>query len=208
MLAIGLIASGTPASAVSTSAAPTLSTAVKKQITCYKGTTAKKFTATKCPKGWSPKKPVTKAGTKTVSLNATYKGNLTMLWSASDVKATELTGTTTDAGAFGLTTITATGASAPQSQCAAITGDGVLGSGANTLKFKVDPSTKGCAADSAAPSNVMVTGTATVTGGTGKFVGATGTLTVKGGFYVKSTAAGTKDTQAFNATFTGNIKLK
>ena len=208
LLAVGLVASAAPASATPTSAQPSLSTAVKKQITCYKGTTAKKFTAKKCPKGWSPKKPATKAGTKTISLNATYKGNITMLWSASDVKATELTGTTSDAGAFGLTTMAATGASAPQSQCAAITGDGVLGSGANTLKFKVDSATKGCAADSAAPSNVMVTGSATITGGTGKFVGASGTLTVKGGFYVKSTAAGTKDVQAFNATFSGNIKLK
>ncbi len=184
--------------------------AKKKQITCYKGTVAKKYTATKCPKGWSPKKPAAKpaASAKTVAFNATYKGNLTMLWSSSDVKVTDLSGTSSDAGAAGLAAMTATGTSSPSSQCAAISGEGTLGSGANTLKFKVDPKTQGCAADSAAPSNVAVTGTVTVTGGTGKFAGATGTLTVKGGFFVKSTAAGTKDSQAFTATFTGSIKLK
>lgn len=199
LLSAGLVAAATPATA-----APT---AVKK-ITCYKGTTVKVYKAAKCPKGWSPKKPVTPAGSKVVSLNATYKGNLSMVWSASDVKVTELSGTSSDAQAFGLTKLTATGSSSPQAQCAAIMGEGVLSAGSDTVKFKVDSSTKGCASEEAAPSPVSVTGSATITGGTGKYAGATGTLTIKGNFFVKATAAGTKDSQAFTATFAGSIKLK
>lgn len=186
--------------ATSASAAPT---AVKK-ITCYKGTAKKVVTAAKCPAGWSLKKPAATAAT--VAFNGTYKGKLSTVWTSSGVQATEVTGTSTDAK--GLANISATGASAPQAQCAAVNGTATLKGTDGSLSFKLDTSAKGCATDSAAPTTVLITGTATITAGSGKYAGATGVLTIKGQFDVTSSAAGTKETQAFSATFTGNIKLK
>ena len=176
-----------------------------KKITCYKGTAKKVVTTAKCPAGWSTKKPAAATSAKTVALNATYKGDIAMVWSSSDVKATDVVGTSGDAT---LPKLKATGASSPQSQCSAIYGSGTLAGTDGTVTFKMDSTTKGCAAAEAAPTAVLVDGVATITGGTGKFAGATGSLTVKGNFNVKSTAAGFKETQTFSATFTGTIKLK
>lgn len=203
ILALGMVAGAGAAPAAAASA---------KKITCYKGTAAKTLAAAKCPSGWSNAKPAAAkpaaSSSKSVSLSATYKGKLTMVWTASDVKVTELNGTSADAGANGLKEMSATGSSAPQSACAAIAGLGSLSGADGKLTFKVDSSTKGCGANEAAPSPVSVSGSATVTGGTGKYAGATGSLTIKGTFFVKSTQAGTNDTQDFSATFAGDIKLK
>lgn len=201
LLAVGMIA---------TTSAATAAPQATKKITCYKLSGTKvlvKTLATKtCPAGWSLKKPVVKpAGAKTMAFNATYRGDITMVWSASDVKA-EAIGTTSDAGAFGLSKMTASGVSAPQATCAAIAGSGSFSSGADTVKFKVDKTT-GCAANDAAPSPVSVTGSAVITGGTGKYATATGTLKITGSFQVKSTQPGT-DKQQFSATFVGTINVK
>lgn len=203
----GAVAAIVVATAITAAGSATAAPAAAK-TTCYKAAATKTVTGAKCPAGWSAKKPAAAATSKAVALNATYKGKLTMVWSASDVKVTELSGTSADAGANGLKSMTATGSSAPQSACAAIAGTGTLVAADGKITFKVDPSTKGCGANEAAPSPVSVTGSATITGGTGKYAGATGTLTVKGNFFVKATAAGTNDTQDFSATFTGDIKLK
>lgn len=176
-----------------------------KKITCYKGTAKKVVTTAKCPKGWSTKKPAATVVAKSVTLNATYKGDIAMVWSSSDVKATDVAGTSSDAA---LPKLKATGASSPQSQCAVVFGSGTLSGADGTVNFKLDSASKGCAAAEAAPTAVLVDGTATITGGTGKYAGATGSLTVKGNFNVKSTAAGFKESQTFNATFAGTIKLK
>ena len=53
-----------------------------------------------------------------------------------------------------------------------------------------------------------MTGTATVTSGTGKFAGAKGTLKVSGTFSIKSTAAGSSESDNFSATLSGNLTLK
>lgn len=186
--------------ATTATAAPTAT----KKITCYKGTAKKVVTTAKCPKGWSTKKPT--ASASAVAFNGTYKGKLSTVWSSTGVQATEVTGTSTDAK--GLADITATGGSAPQAACAAVNGTATLKGTDGSLTFKLDSSAKGCATDDAAPTTVVITGTATITGGTGKYAGATGVLTIKAQFNVSSTAAGTKESQAFTATFTGNIKLK
>lgn len=196
--ALIITALGLTGVATAASAAPT---AVKK-ITCYKGTAKKVVTTAKCPKGWSLKKP----GASTVAFAGTYKGKLSTVWTSSGVQATEVTGTSTDAK--GLANISATGGSAPQAQCAVVNGTATLKGTDGSLSFKLDSSAKGCATDSAAPTTVIITGTATITAGTGKYAGATGVLTIKGQFDVTSSAAGAKETQAFTATFTGNIKLK
>jgi len=184
--------------------------AANKSITCYKGTSVKKVTAAKpkCPTGWSTKKPVATATTKgtAVVFSGTYKGQITMVWSSSSVKAT-IKGTGTGVIA-GLEDLTGVGTAAPQSQCEAINGTGTLGSGANTITLSVVSTAKGCAEEAAAPTDVNVSGNATVTGGTGKFAGASGTLKLTGYFSVKATTAGTTDNSAFTVKIEGNVITK
>ena len=191
--ALGLTSVATAASAVPMTV---------KKITCYKGAAKKVVTTAKCPKGWSLKKPAA----KTVAFAGTYKGKLSTVWSSSGVQASEVAGTSTDAK--GLANMTATGGSAPQAQCAVVNGSATLKGTDGSVTFKLDSSAKGCATDSAAPTTVVISGTATITSGTGKYAGATGVLTIKGQFDVTSSAAGAKESQAFTATFTGKIKLK
>ena len=184
--------------------------AASKTITCYKGTSVKKVTAAKpkCATGWSIKKPVAVATSKgtSIAFSGTYKGQITMVWSSSSVKAT-IKGTGTG-DVSGLTELTGVGTAAPQSQCDVLNGTGTLGSGANTIALSVVSTAKGCAEEAAAPTDVNVTGNATVSGGTGKFVGATGTLKLTGYFSVKATTAGTTDNSNFTVKIEGNVITK
>ena len=191
------------------------SSASTKNITCYKGTTSKVVTTAKCPTGFTTTKPTatpiapkpttTKGGS--FAINATYKGKLNTVWGDSGVSASgiSLVGSGNTAG---LDILTGSGSSAPSSQCEAIDGDGVLGSGADTVKVSFDSSTKGCAAEGAAPTVVTLTGNATVVSGTGKFAGATGILKANGTFKVKATDAGSKDSEDLILTLVGTITTK
>lgn len=193
--------------------------AVKKTITCYKGTAVKKVTAVKpvCAKGWSTKKPVVKVTPKpatstpakasSVAFNGTYKGKMSVLWSDNGVQASSVTATGSGTTA-GLDSLTGTGSSAPSDQCSGIDGSGVISGGGNSIKVSFDSSTKGCAADSAAPTVVTITGNAVISGGTGKFAGATGTLKVTGTFAIKSSAAGFSESTPLTLTLAGNINTK
>ena len=206
--ALGLLATNaTVASAVT-----------KKTITCYKGKVVKKVSAVKpvCAKGWTTKKPVvkpvvkpsatpTKATGGVVAFSGTYKGKMSVLWSDSGVQASSITGSGT---ALGLDALTGTGSSSPQNQCDSIDGSGVFSGGGNTLKVIFDSNAKGCATDGAAPTTVNITGTATITGGTGKYAGASGTLKVTGSFAIKSNQAGFGETTALILTLVGNINTK
>jgi hypothetical protein len=179
---------------------------VTKTLVCYKGKLIKKVTAVspKCPAGWTTKKP---AAAKTAAFSGTYKGNISMLWSASDVKVTSLIGTGSGAS-LGLTKVSGTGVSSPSNQCNPISGSGTLTGATGTLKLKLDTKSQGCGADSAAPTVVAITGNAVVVSGTGKFAGATGTLKINGSFLIKSTTAGSSESDAFTVTLTGSLKLK
>ncbi len=197
-------------------AGSTYANAASKTITCYKGTTVKKVTTAKCPTGFTTTAPKAapapaKAGAGTtagaVAINATYKGSMKLVWSDSDVKVSSITATGTGTTA-GLASLSGTGSSAPSSQCDAIIGTGVLGSGADTVKVTFDSGTQGCADSDAAPANVTLKGNAVVNGGTGKYAGATGTLKATGSFAVKSTSAGFTETQALTLTLVGNIVTK
>lgn len=192
----------------------------KKTITCYKGKLVKKVTAVKpvCAKGWTTKKPVvkpvvkpsatpTKATGGVVAFSGTYKGKMSVLWADSGVQASSITGTGSGT-VFGLDALSGSGSSSPQNQCDSIDGAGVLSGGGNTLKVSFDSNAKGCAADGAAPTTVTITGTASITGGTGKYAGATGTLKVTGSFAIKSNQAGFGETTALVLTLTGNITTK
>lgn len=192
----------------------------KKTITCYKGTAVKKVSAVKpvCPKGWTTKKPVkkptvkpsatpTKATGGVVAFSGTYKGKMSVLWSDSGVQATSVTASGTGT-LLGLDSLSGTGSSSPQNQCDSIDGSGVLSGGGNTLKVTFDSNAKGCAEDGAAPTTVNLTGTASITGGTGKYAGATGSLKVTGSFAIKSNQAGFGETTTLTLTLTGNINTK
>ena len=199
----------------------TASFAATKKITCYKGTTTKVVTGSnpKCPAGYTTTKPVAKTSAKpatttapaatgkTTAFSGKYVGKMTLLWNDSGVSATTVNAAGTG-NISGLDALIGTGSSSPQSKCDGIDGSGTLGGGGSTLAVKFDTSTKGCAEDEGAPTTVKLTGKATITGGTGKFAGASGTLTVTGSFYVKSTDAGSKDTPAITLQIDGNIVTK
>lgn len=205
--------------------------AASKTITCYKGTAIKKVTAAapKCPAGWSTKKPVAKPAATTsatstpkpttststsakptsgtVAFDGTYKGKMALLWSDSDVRATSVTATGTGSNS-GLDELTGTGSAAPQNQCDTFDGTGTLSGGGSTLKVMFDSTAKACAEDGDAPTTINITSGATITGGTGKFAGATGTLKVTGTFNIKSKAAGFGESTAFTLTLKGSITTK
>ena len=192
--------------------------AKKATSTCYKGTTAKKVTAVspKCPTGYTTKKPVAtpkastpaaSAGASTIAFSGSYKGTLSMMWSDSDVTVTSLSGTGTGTD-VGDSKLSGTGGSAPSAQCDPINGTGSIVGSAGTLNLKLDSDAQGCAEDGAAPTTVNVTGKAVITGGTGKYVGASGKLTMTGSFAVKSTTAGSTEKDDFKVTLTGTIALK
>ena len=186
--------------------------AATKTITCYKGTIVKKVTAAKpkCPTGYStikPKvtaKPTTPAAAATVAFSGTYKGTLAIIWGDTYLQVTSVTGKGTG-NVLGLTDMSGTAAAAPAGLCDSFDAKGSIGGGGNTLNVSFDTSAKGCAEDESAPTTIKVTGNAQITGGTGKYAGATGTLKVSGVFSVKG---GAKETAAFTMDVSGNIKTK
>jgi hypothetical protein len=198
--AIFIIANGVPANAATTT------------ITCYKGTVVKKVTAAKpkCPTGYTttkPKettKPAAPAAAATVAFNGTYKGNLAIVWGDTYLQVTSVTGKGTG-NVLGLTDLSGTAAAAPAGICDSFDAKGSIGGGGNTLTVAFDTSAKGCAEDETAPTTIKITGNAQITGGTGKYAGATGTLKVSGVFSVKG---GAKETAAFTMDVSGNIKTK
>ena len=189
-----------------------LANAATKTITCYKGTIVKKVTAAKpkCPTGYSttkPKvtaKPTTPAAAATVAFSGTYKGTLAIIWGDTYLQVTSVAGKGTG-NVLGLTDMSGTAAAAPAGLCDSFDAKGAIGGGGNTLNVSFDTSAKGCAEDESAPTIIKVTGNAQITGGTGKYAGATGTLKVSGVFSVKG---GAKETAAFTMDVSGNIKTK
>jgi hypothetical protein len=202
----GAIGASAATTGATTHAVTLHANAAKKTIVCYKGTAVRHVVAVKphCAAGWTTKKPAT---AKSEAFSGTYRGTIAMLWSSSAVNVTALTGAGTGSD-LGLTAVSGTGSSNPTGSCDPISGVGILSGGGSTLHLKLATSSKGCAADSAAPTAVTVTGSATVISGTGKFAGATGTLKVTGSFEIKSTTAGSSESDAFSATLTGSLKVK
>lgn len=185
--------------------------AASKTITCYKGTAVKKVTAAspKCPTGYTTTKPKATASTApaaggTVAFSGNYKGNLNIVWGDTYLQVTSVTGKGTG-NVLGLTDMSGGGAAAPAGICDGFDAKGSIGGGGNTLNVTFDSSSKGCAEDETAPTTIKITGSATITGGTGKYAGATGNLKVTGVFSVKG---GTKETAAFTMDVSGNIKTK
>jgi hypothetical protein len=101
--------------------------------------------------------------------------------------------------------MTGTGSAAPAGLCDGFDAKGSIGGGGNTINVTFDTSSKGCAEDETAPTTIKITGSATITSGTGKYAGATGNLKVTGVFSVKG---GAKEATTFNMDVSGNIKTK
>lgn len=189
--------------------------AANKTITCYKGTIVKKVTAAKpkCPTGYTTTKPkvTTKPAATTkpvagaiVPFSGTYKGKLSIVWGDTYLQVTGVNGSGTG-NVLGLTDMSGTASAAPAGLCDTFDAKGSIGGGGSSINVSFDSSAKGCAEDESAPTTIKITGIATITGGTGKYVGATGTLKVTGTFSVKG---GSKEDAAFTMDVSGNIKTK
>lgn len=142
-----------------------------------------------------------------VAFKGSYTGTIGLLWSSTGVTATSVAGHGT--GTDGANTMKGSGGGSAANTCDPFAGAGTL-VGASGLKLSVATSSKtqACAVNSAAPSPVTVTGVAKIMSGTGKFKGATGTLSFKGSFSIQATTAGSSESDAFNATLTGVVTIK
>ena len=144
------------------------------------------------------------AASGSVAFSGTYKGNLNIVGGDTYLQVTSVTGKGTG-NVLGLTDMTGSGAAAPAGVCDGFDAKGSIGGGGNTLNVTFDSSSKGCAEDESAPTTIKINGSATITGGTGKYAGATGNLKVTAVFNVKG---GAKETAAFTMDVSGNIKTK
>ena len=197
--------------------------AATKTISCYKGSVVKKVTTAKCPTGYTTKAPkavptktsptpvkstAPAASNSTVAINATYKGTMKVLFSGDDqtreVAVTNISATGTGTTSGLVTMKGSASGTATSESCADATGSGTISGGSDSLNLKFGAGASVCTAS----GGYALTGTATVNGGTGKYVGATGTLTVKGSFNVKSTDPGASENPGFTMTLTGNITTK
>jgi len=147
--------------------------------------------------------------TKKVAFKGSFSGTIALLWSSTGVQATAVTGHGTGT-LLGAAAMKGSGAGTAASTCNPFSGTGSLTGAGSKLMVKVVTSSKttACAANSAAPTPVLVNGVATVTGGTGKYKGATGTLKFKGSFSIQSTTAGSNESDSFTATLTGTLTVK
>ena len=82
-------------------------------------------------------------------------------------------------------TVTASTANPP---CSPFSGPGVIGGTGGKLKVNVLPTSRGCAAGEDDKDNISLSGSAKVTGGTGKYRAAKGTLRFTGHYDRKSGA--------------------
>ncbi len=187
--------------------------AVKKTITCYKGTAVKKVTAVapKCPTGYTTKKPAATTATKagSVAFAGTYKGKISILFGDGNlIQVTKVDGTGTG-NVSGLSGMSGSASSAPSNLCDNFDGKGVISGGGNSLNLTFDSSSQGCADSDSAPATITIKGSAKITGGTGKYAGASGTFIVKGTFDINSKGiVNSSESTTFTLDLSGNIITK
>ena len=191
--------------------------AVKKTITCYKGTAVKKVTAVapKCPTGYTTTKPAAKPATTTatkagsVAFAGTYKGKISILFGDGNlIQVTKVDGTGTG-NVGGLSGMSGSASSAPSNLCDNFDGKGVITGGGNSLNLTFDSSSQGCADSDSAPATITIKGSAKITGGTGKYAGASGTFIVKGTFDINSKGiVNSSESTSFTLDLSGNIITK
>lgn len=187
--------------------------AVKKTITCYKGTAVKKVTAVapKCPTGYTTTKPAATTATKagSVAFAGTYKGKISILFGDGNlIQVTKVDGTGTG-NVSGLSGMSGSASSAPSNLCDNFDGKGVISGGGNSLNLTFDSSSQGCADSDSAPATITIKGSAKITGGTGKYAGASGTFIVKGTFDINSKGiVNSSESTSFTLDLSGNIVTK
>ncbi len=148
---------------------------------------------------------------KKLAFTSNYSGTVKILFAARSVSGT-MSGVG-KATALGQGTVTASGATTSFSTSSAtdpLSGSAVLKGAGGSLSVKslaVYASTTSSAAPTATtPDPVVVSGTVKVIKGTGKFAGATGTLTVHASFTVNAVTG--SETQKFVATLKGSLSVK
>ena len=192
--------------------------AAAKTITCYKGTVAKKFTATKCPTGYTAKPTKTTApatAAKALAFDGSYsiKATFSYDWisdSALSVNVKTITATGTKGNVNGLTQLSGTANTVATAQCGYYKAEGTLSDGTNSLTLTFDAKSEGCAKDDSTPTSVTVNPTtAVVKSGTGKFAGATGSLKISGSFpMVSSSKDKTSEVVPGTLNISGSITTK
>ncbi|HUZ16651.1 MAG TPA: hypothetical protein VMU72_10825 [Gaiellaceae bacterium] len=131
------------------------------------------------------------------NFTATYKGHVTEVVTGNAVKATPKgNGKATLIGKGTLTGAVAGNTSNPP--CSPLSGPGTLSGPKGKLKFKLLTGSRACAAGQDDPNNISFSGSAKVTGGTGKARKAHGTLRYSGHY--------NRGTGAFNVKLTGTLK--
>jgi hypothetical protein len=142
-------------------------------------------------------------------MNATYKGKMSALWSDSSIDAS-VTGSST-ANNGGLSDLAGSGSYASQEgdKCITLAGEATLKGGSDSLKLEfVTPKSTACGKDADGPTSVEINGLAKITGGTGKYAGASGTLKVDGSFASKHPANGVTEKVDLTLTLSGSIATK
>lgn len=194
--------------------------AATKTITCYKGTVAKKFTATKCPAGYTAKptkatKPAAGAAGTALAFDGSYsiKATFGYDWisdSALSINVKTITATASKGNVNGLTQVSGTASTVATAQCGYYKAEGTLSDGTNSLTLVFDAKSEGCAKDDSAPTSVAISPTtAVVKSGTGKFAGATGSLKISGSFpMVSSTKDKTTEVVPGTLNISGSITTK
>ena len=187
--------------------------AAKKTITCYKGTVVKKVTATspKCPVGYTTTKPAATTATKagSVAFSGTYKGKISILFGDGNLIQVTKVDATGTGNVSGLSGMSGSASAVPASLCDNFDGKGVISGGGNSLNLTFDSSSQGCADSDSAPATITIKGSAKITGGTGKYAGASGTLSVKGTFDINSKGiVNSSESTSFTLDLAGNIITK
>lgn len=154
----------------------------------------------------TPARASVTAKTKVVSFKGSYSGTASLLIEGSSLKILAVNGTGT-ASLVGASTLSGTGKGVgANGSCVPFTGKGKLKGSAATISFTVNSSrSQGCSSGQSGPVTVTVTGTATVTGGTGKATGAKGTLTYKGTLNLPDTSGSQSGT--FSGTVSGKVTV-
>jgi len=141
----------------------------------------------------------------TYTINASYSGTISIQWNASGPSKASITGKGKGTE-FGLVNVSGSGTSVAAAQVDPINGTGILSGYKESLYLKFATHSTATATGGSAPTMVIISGTATITKGTGRFLNAIGSLKVSGEFNIKSTTGSEKD--PFNATLKGAFKVK
>ena len=145
------------------------------------------------------------AGTKTVPFLGNYKGDASMLIDNGAVTISSVSGKGSG-NLVGASTLTGKGSASASAQCDPFEGSGAISGKSAKLDITVlKSSAQGCSSGESGPVTVTLSGSAQVTGGSGKAAGAHGTLAFKGTLDLKGTSG--SQTGTFAVKLTGKLSI-